>query len=87
MLPKAPTGIAGLDEITDGGLPRGREVARRIRALDGGDRVLLVALSGWGQEDDRKRSREAGFDRHFVKPVDIEVLTELLAVLEPASPS
>jgi PAS domain S-box-containing protein len=75
--------------LLDIGLPglTGHEVARRIRALDGGHRVLLVALSGWGQEDDRKRSREAGFDHHFVKPVDIEVLTELLATLEPASRS
>ena len=72
--------------LLDIGLPglSGHEVARRIRALDGGDRMLLVALSGWGQEDDRKRSREAGFDHHFVKPVDIEVLTELLAAIETA---
>jgi PAS domain S-box-containing protein len=72
--------------LLDIGLPglTGLEVARRIRELDGGDRMLLVALSGWGQEDDRKRSREAGFDHHFVKPVDIEVLTELLAAIETA---
>ena len=40
-----------------------------------------MALTGWGQEDDRRRSEEAGFDRHLVKPVDPEVVRELLANL------
>ena len=40
--------------------------------------VLLLALSGWGQDEDRRRSAEAGFDHHFVKPIDIDALTELL---------
>ena len=48
----------------------GFEVARRIRALPNGRAMLLVALTGWGQDADRKRSREAGFDMHLVKPVD-----------------
>ncbi len=41
--------------------------------------MLLVALTGWGQEEDRQRSREAGFDSHLVKPVDLAALTRLLA--------
>ena len=40
--------------------------------------MLLVALTGWGQDDDRERSREAGFDHHLVKPVDIEALQGML---------
>ena len=65
----------------DIGLPRlnGYDAARRIRQLPGGKNVVLVALTGWGQEDDRRRSREAGFDHHLVKPVDPEELARLLA--------
>jgi CheY-like chemotaxis protein len=48
----------------------GLEAARRIRALPGGSDVLLIALTGWGQERDRRRTAEAGFDAHLVKPVD-----------------
>jgi PAS domain S-box-containing protein len=66
--------------LLDIGLPGldGYEVARRIRQLPIGRKLLLVALTGYGQEDDRRRTREAGFDHHFVKPVDT---TELLQVL------
>jgi CheY-like chemotaxis protein len=63
----------------DIGLPgmTGHEVARRIRA-DGRLRgMVLVAQTGWGQEEDRRRTREAGFDRHLVKPVDPADLTAL----------
>jgi len=58
----------------DIGLPvmDGYEVARRMRALDG-KRMTLVAITGYGQEADRKRALDAGFDRHLVKPVPIEV--------------
>ena len=58
----------------DIGLPvmDGYEVARRMRALDG-KRMTLVAITGYGQESDRKRALDAGFDRHLVKPVPIEV--------------
>jgi CheY-like chemotaxis protein len=56
----------------------GFEAARRLRALPFGEDVLLVALTGWGQAGDRQRSREAGFDRHYVKPLDTTALTELL---------
>ncbi|MBG9390695.1 hybrid sensor histidine kinase/response regulator [Caenimonas aquaedulcis] len=67
--------------LLDIGLPHisGHEAARRIRELDGGKDVLLVALSGWGQEDDLRKSAAAGFDRHFVKPVDLHVLMGLVA--------
>ena len=41
----------------------------------------LIALSGWGQEDDRRRAREAGFDHHLIKPADIGALQSLLATL------
>ena len=64
----------------DIGLPGmdGYEVARRIRR-PGRTEALLVALTGYGQEEDRRRSREAGFDHHLVKPVDPAVLEDLLA--------
>jgi CheY-like chemotaxis protein len=66
--------------LLDIGLPRlnGYETAQRIRQLDGGRDTLLVALTGWGQEEDRRRSREAGFDHHLVKPVDPDALEQLL---------
>jgi CheY-like chemotaxis protein len=59
----------------------GYEVARRIRAQEWGKAVTLVALTGWGQESDRRRSQEAGFDTHLVKPLDLDKLTALLAQL------
>ena len=71
--------------ILDIGLPNmdGYEVARRMRAGTEGDKLMLVALSGWGQEGDRRRSREAGIDYHLVKPVDLRTLQELLANVGP----
>jgi signal transduction histidine kinase len=56
----------------DIGMPKvhGYELARRLRDLPATAGCVLVAVTGWGQEDDRKRAREAGFDRHLVKPVD-----------------
>ena len=56
----------------DIGMPRvhGYEVARRLRDQPGTAECVLVAVTGWGQEDDRQRAREAGFDRHLVKPAD-----------------
>jgi PAS domain S-box-containing protein len=69
--------------LLDIGLPRldGYEVARRIRQQPGGHGIVLVALTGWGQDNDRRRSLEAGFDHHLVKPVDLDALLELLAGL------
>ena len=66
--------------LLDLGLPGmdGYEVARRLREIPGMDRTLLVALTGYGQEDDRHRSRSAGFDEHLVKPVQPEDLALLL---------
>jgi signal transduction histidine kinase len=66
--------------LLDIGMPKldGYEVARRIRAQPWGRRITLVALTGWGQESDRRRSGEAGFDSHLVKPLDLDKLTELL---------
>jgi CheY-like chemotaxis protein len=69
--------------LLDIGLPRldGYEACRRIRAQSWGKDLLLVALTGWGQEEDRQKSRDAGFDTHLVKPVDDDVLLKLLASL------
>ncbi len=67
--------------LLDLGLPGmdGCEVARRLRQLEGLQGALLVALTGYGSEEDRRRSKEAGFDRHLVKPVDPAELRELFA--------
>ena len=84
------TAVRHMPEVAllDIGMPLidGYEVARRIRAQEWGKAVTLVALTGWGQESDRRRSREAGFDTHLVKPLDLEKLTALLAHL-PAQAS
>jgi len=75
--------------LLDIGMPLldGYEVARRIRAQAWGKRITLVALTGWGQESDRRRSREAGFDSHLVKPLDLGKLTQLLARLPASAPA
>ncbi|MHB1424188.1 MAG: response regulator [Gemmataceae bacterium] len=67
--------------LLDIGLPGldGLEVARRLRAMNLSPRPMLVALTGYGQADDVRRSHEAGFDHHFVKPADPQALTALLA--------
>jgi PAS domain S-box-containing protein len=67
--------------MLDIGLPKmnGFETCRLIREQPWGKNMLLVALTGWGQEEDRQRSREAGFDAHLVKPVSHAALLELLA--------
>lgn len=72
-----PPAIAFLDL----GMPKmdGYELARAFRANPVLKSVVLVALTGWGQPEDRQRTREAGFDHHLVKPVDAEVLPDLLA--------
>jgi two-component system CheB/CheR fusion protein len=61
----------------------GYETCRLIREQSWGKDITLVALSGYGQEDDKRLSREAGFDDHLVKPVDLDSLTRLLASLPP----
>jgi signal transduction histidine kinase len=81
-----PSGVAEAERappdaaLVDIGLPGfdGYEVARRLRSTM--PKLMLVALTGYGQPDDRRRSREAGFDAHLTKPVDIDVLTSMLGV-------
>ena len=73
--------------LMDLGMPKvdGYEAARRIRAKTWDTRPLLVALTGWGADDDRLRTYEAGFDRHLVKPVDLELLQRMIAEIPPRS--
>ena len=75
--------------LLDIGMPgmNGYEVARVLRARFPEHRATLVALTGWGQEDDRRRAREAGFDHHLVKPADIDALQRLLHSIENATPA
>jgi signal transduction histidine kinase len=65
----------------DIGMPvmNGYDVAQRLRQRPGLDKLTLVAMTGWGQEEDRRRSHEAGFDHHLVKPADPDALHHLLA--------
>ena len=58
--------------ILDIGMPElnGWEVCRRIRGLPGGDRPMLVALTGWGSQEDMRKSHEAGFNAHWTKPAE-----------------
>jgi CheY-like chemotaxis protein len=66
--------------LLDLGMPGmdGEEVARRIRSDPGFIDVRLIALTGWGQQSDRARSRAAGFDYHLIKPADVAALTAVL---------
>ena len=87
---QAHDGVEALDAIEkhrpevvllDIGLPKldGHEVCRRVRQQPWGRDIVIIALTGWGQEDDRRKSEEAGFNGHLVKPVDYENLLSLLA--------
>ena len=73
--------------LLDIGLPKldGHEVCRRVRQQPWGKDIVVIALTGWGQEDDRRRSEEAGFNGHLVKPVDYDRLLELLGELTNGS--
>lgn len=75
--------------LLDLGLPKldGYEAARRIRSESWGENVLLIALTGWDHDDDRRRTHEAGFDQHLVKPVDSGALTKILADLPTRAPT
>lgn len=75
--------------LLDIGLPRlnGLDVCRRIREQPWGRNMVLIALTGWGQEDDRRKSQEAGFHGHFVKPVDHVALMKFITTLSPLSTS
>ena len=68
--------------LLDIGMPGmdGYEVARRIRSNPANRHISLIALTGWGQDEDRQRSVAAGFNHHLVKPADIEQLRQLLTV-------
>jgi CheY-like chemotaxis protein len=77
-----PTAISLFDQfapdlaLLDIGLPvmDGYELAQHLRARSGGARLQMYALTGYGQQDDRTRARSAGFDGHFVKPLDLHTL-------------
>ncbi len=71
--------------LLDIGLPgmNGYEVARRLRQQPPFQRTLLAAMTGYGQDEDRRRSAEAGFDRHLTKPVDPDTLVRLMAEARP----
>jgi CheY-like chemotaxis protein len=75
--------------LLDVGMPKlnGYEAARRIREHTWGKKMVLIAVTGWGQARDRQRSRDAGFDAHLTKPVDYPELTSLLAELSPGEPA
>ena len=72
--------------LLDIGMPKmnGCEAARHIRQQPWGKEMLLIALTGWGQDEDKRRAFEAGFDYHLTKPVDPAALEKLLAGLKPA---
>jgi PAS domain S-box-containing protein len=88
----ANNGLAGLDQVSsfrpdvvllDLGMPGidGYETARKIRESQSDKQPFVVALTGWGQDEDRRRTKEAGFDFHMVKPVDTTALQDLLSTL------
>jgi CheY-like chemotaxis protein len=90
----ARTGPSGLELVLttkpdvvlcDVGLPEmdGVEVCKRIRASADDFRPLMVALTGWGKEEDRQRTSDAGFDHHLVKPVALDMLSDVLARVGP----
>ncbi|HUS32270.1 MAG TPA: response regulator [Kofleriaceae bacterium] len=90
----ARTGPSGLELVLstkpdvvlcDVGLPEmdGVEVCKQIRAQTGDFRPLVVALTGWGKEEDRKRTTDAGFDHHLVKPVALDMLSDVLKRVGP----
>jgi CheY-like chemotaxis protein len=62
--------------------PNGYDTARRIREQPWGRNIVLIALTGWGQDEDGRRSQEAGFEAHLTKPVDPAALEKLLAGLQ-----
>ena len=70
--------------LCDIGLPKlnGYEACRQMKAQAWDKKMILIAVTGWGQDDDRRKSQEAGFDHHMVKPVDPQALMKLLAELE-----
>lgn len=74
--------------LCDIGLPKlnGYEACRQIKKQAWDENMLLIAVTGWGQDDDRRKSEEAGFDHHLVKPLDPQTLIKLLAGLDCVKP-
>jgi CheY-like chemotaxis protein len=70
--------------LLDIGMPKlnGYDACRRIRQQPWGKGIFVIALTGWGQDDDRRRTEEAGFDHHLVKPLDPDELMNVLASLQ-----
>jgi signal transduction histidine kinase len=70
--------------LLDIGLPKmnGYDVAHAIRQRPWGKSIILIAVTGWGQEEDKRKSKEAGFDRHMVKPMEPRILMELIAEIQ-----
>jgi CheY-like chemotaxis protein len=64
----------------------GYEVARRMRRQPGLEKVVLAALTGWGQQEDRRRTTEAGFNHHLVKPPELKLVEGVLAELPKSKP-
>ena len=91
-------GAEGLDALEafkpelvflDLGMPGmdGYEVARRIRLLPDQQQITIVALTGWGQQEDRRLSSESGFDHHMLKPADIATLKTLFTSISATTPT
>jgi CheY-like chemotaxis protein len=74
--------------ILDIGMPgmNGYQVAQRIRAEPWGTSILLIAVTGWGQDEDKRKAHEAGFNQHLIKPVDPDTLEALMAAAAPTTP-
>jgi CheY-like chemotaxis protein len=72
--------------LLDLGMPKmdGFEACRRIRTRDWGARAAVIAITGWGQSEDQRKTRDAGFDRHLLKPVAADAIVELLGLLARA---
>lgn len=73
--------------LLDIGLPGmdGYQLAKKLRLEQGCEKAVLIAMTGYGQDEDRRRAEEAGFDHHLVKPVDPDVLQQLLARITSAT--
>jgi CheY-like chemotaxis protein len=70
--------------LLDIGMPTlsGHEICRRIRSKPGGKSVVMIAQTGWGQDEDRKMTQEAGFDHHMTKPVSTDAIMKILTGLK-----
>jgi CheY-like chemotaxis protein len=69
--------------LLDIGLPgmNGHEVARRLRSMPGLENTKIIAVTGWGQDQDKEASKDAGFHYHLVKPIDVDDLTKVLGAI------